>query len=107
MKEGLKKLYAGDFNGMRQEEQADGSVIVTLSKRGEDKIYRFRVKDLYREHEEVLEHQASYPYHREEPKMMEQLPETNSWLAKTLKRIVRKLPAVQNLTAIAKKGNRV
>ena len=103
--EGLDKLYAGDFNGINQQELPDGSVVITLSKRGEDKRYRFRVKNLYGEKEEVLEHEIIA--HREEPKMMEQLPETNSWLAKTLKRIVRKLPAVQNLTAIAKKGNRV
>jgi len=43
---------------MSQEGQPDGSVIITLSKRGEDKTYRFRVKDLYGEHEEVLEHEV-------------------------------------------------
>ena len=56
--EGLRKLYSGDFNTMRQEWQPDGSVIITLSKRGEDKSYRFRVKDLYGENEEVLEHKV-------------------------------------------------
>ena len=58
MIEGLRKLYTGDFNGAKQEEQSDGSVIITLAKRGEDKTYRFRVKDLYGEHEEVLEHEV-------------------------------------------------
>lgn len=58
MIEGLRKLYTGDFNGATQEEQPDGSVIITLSKRGEDKTYRFRVKDLYGEHEELLEHEV-------------------------------------------------
>ena len=57
MNEGLRKLHAGDFNDMSQEQQPDGSVIVTLSKRSENVSYRFRVKDLYEENEEVLEHE--------------------------------------------------
>lgn len=56
MHEGLKKLYTSDFNVMEQIEQADGSVVITLIKRGEDKCYRFRVKNLYGEHEEVLDY---------------------------------------------------
>ncbi len=56
--EGLKKLYSGDFNDMSQEWQPDGSVIITLSKRGEDKTYHCRVKDPYGEHEAVLEHKV-------------------------------------------------
>jgi len=56
--EGLRKLYAGDFNDMSQERQPDGTVIITLSKRGEHKTYRFRVKDLYGPNEEVLEHEV-------------------------------------------------
>jgi len=51
---GLEKLKSGDFNDMSQEEQLDGTVIVTLSKRGEGKVYKLHVKDLYGEHEEVL-----------------------------------------------------
>lgn len=54
MSEGLTKLKSGDFNDMEQEPLNDGSVIVTLSKRGEGKTYRFRVKDLYKDTEEVL-----------------------------------------------------
>lgn len=50
----LEKLKTGDFNGMSQDWQDDGSVIITLVKRGEGKTYRFRVKDLYGENEEVL-----------------------------------------------------
>ncbi|GAI79228.1 unnamed protein product, partial [marine sediment metagenome] len=46
------------FNDMNQEWQPDGSVIITLSKRGENRAYRFRVRDLYGEHEEVLEHKV-------------------------------------------------
>ena len=56
MYEGLRKLYASDFNTMNQEGQPDGSKIITLYKRGEKKTYRFRVKDLYGKNEEVLEH---------------------------------------------------
>ena len=52
---GIEKLKKGDFNNMSQEEQEDGSVIITLVKRGEGKRYRFRVKDLYGKHEQVLE----------------------------------------------------
>lgn len=58
MKEGLKKLYSGDFNHKRTHVLADGSVIITLLKDGEDKTYRFKVRDLYGEHEEVLEHEV-------------------------------------------------
>lgn len=57
MQEGLKKLKAGDFNSMNQAPQPDGSVIITLSKRGENKIYRFKVRDLYGPDEKVLEHE--------------------------------------------------
>lgn len=55
---GLEKLYTGDFNVMNQQWQPDGSVIITLSKRGENKTYRLRVRDLYGEHEELLEHKV-------------------------------------------------
>lgn len=58
MIEGLRKLYTGDFNYWEGVEQKDGSLVITLSKEGEDKAYRFRVKDLYGEHEEVLEHEV-------------------------------------------------
>lgn len=58
MKEGLERLYNGNFNSLDQAWQPDGSVIITLSKDGEFNSYRFRVKDLYGEHEEVLEHEV-------------------------------------------------
>lgn len=51
---GIEKLKTGDFNHMSQERQPDGSILVTLSKRGEGKVYRFRVKDLYLPTEQVL-----------------------------------------------------
>ena len=53
--EGLKKLKSGDFNDMSQEWQPDGSVIITLSKRGEDKVYKLRVRNLYQPDEEELD----------------------------------------------------
>lgn len=58
MDECLARLYNGDFQSMEQNWQPDGSVIITLSKDNEDKIYRFRVKDLYGEHEQVIEHEV-------------------------------------------------
>ncbi len=58
MSKALEKLKSGDFNNMSQELKSDGSVIITLSKRGEGKVYRFRVKDLYGKNEEVLEEEV-------------------------------------------------
>jgi len=55
--EGLDKLRSGDFNTMKQEDVPDGSVWVTLIKRGASKVYHFRVRDLYGENEEVLEYE--------------------------------------------------
>lgn len=52
---GLEKLHQGDFNTLNQSWQPDGSVIITLSKRGEDKVYKFRVKDLYGPNEKEVD----------------------------------------------------
>lgn len=43
----LTRLHSGDFNSLLQEWQADGTVIITLSKHKEAKAICFRVKDLY------------------------------------------------------------
>ena len=51
---GLDKLYIGDFNTMNQDGQPDGSIVITLVKRGEGKVYRLCVKDLYGPTEKVL-----------------------------------------------------
>lgn len=59
MRKGLANLYTGHFNTVRWEHQLDGSVAITLTKRGDGKTYHFRVKDLYGEHEEVLEHEVT------------------------------------------------
>ena len=56
--EGLERLKTGNFNVMNQEWQDDGSVIITLSKHGEKKVYKFKVKDLYKPTEEVLEEEV-------------------------------------------------
>lgn len=58
MDKGLKKLYLGDFNTMNQEIQPDGSIVIILSSEKYPEQYRFRVKDLYGESEEVLEHEV-------------------------------------------------
>ncbi|MDP2105851.1 MAG: hypothetical protein Q8J76_07640 [Desulfobulbaceae bacterium] len=55
MEKGLKKLYSGDWNILEAREQPDGSQRITLTKDGENKVYRFRVKNLYQEDEELLE----------------------------------------------------
>ena len=55
---GREKLRLGDFNYMSQEQQPDGTVLITLSKRGEDKTYKLVVKDLYKPTEQVLEEEV-------------------------------------------------
>lgn len=44
---------------MSQEQQADGSVLITLSKRGENKLYKLKVKDLYLPTEQVLSEEVT------------------------------------------------
>lgn len=51
---GIKKLKTGDFNTISYAMQGDNSIIITLVKRGEGKVYKFKVKDLYGENEEVI-----------------------------------------------------
>lgn len=58
MQEGIRRLYTGDFNQMKQEHQPDGSIIITLIQDDDSKIYRFKVKDLYGENEEVSKHEV-------------------------------------------------
>lgn len=58
MEEGLRKLYTGDFNQMMQEEEPDGSIIITLTDDNDTKSYRFRVRNLYEEDEEVMSHKV-------------------------------------------------
>lgn len=58
MLEGLKKLYSGDFNYMDTKILADDCRIVTLYKEGEDKSFKFKVRNLYGKDEEILEHEV-------------------------------------------------
>lgn len=55
--EGLHKLKVGDFNNITQTSEPDGSVTIVLEKRGENKLYKLKVKDLYGPTEEVLEYE--------------------------------------------------
>ena len=47
-------LARGDFNNMDQKVQSDGSVLVTLTKRGDPHVYKLCVQDLYQPAERVL-----------------------------------------------------
>ena len=58
MNKGLVKLYSGDFNMMSQAWQDDGSVIITLTKRSDNKVHKLHVKHLYKENEEVLSYEV-------------------------------------------------
>jgi hypothetical protein len=59
----LKRLHKGDFNNLNQEWQPDGSVIITLSKRGDKEVARFRVKNLYQDNEEEVDVNTGEPIH--------------------------------------------
>lgn len=50
----VEMLKTGAFNDMNQEDQPDGSVIISLTKRGDNHIYKMKIKDLYGKNEEVL-----------------------------------------------------
>ncbi|GAI38280.1 unnamed protein product [marine sediment metagenome] len=55
--EGIRKYYLGEWNTCAGKDCDDGSQQIILSSVKSDKIYRFRVKDLYGENEQVLEYQ--------------------------------------------------
>lgn len=61
MSKGLVKLKQGKFNVINQEPQADGSVIVTLYSRKEDRTWRFRVRNLYSENEQEVDIDTGKP----------------------------------------------
>lgn len=50
----LERLRTGDFNHMTQQRQLDGSVLITLTKRGDPHVYKMAVRNLYQADEEVL-----------------------------------------------------
>jgi hypothetical protein len=51
-------LANGNFNHMSQAPQPDGSVLVTLTKRGDPHVYRMWVKNLYTKDEAVLKEEV-------------------------------------------------
>lgn len=53
-----ERLAKGDFNYMCGEPQPDGSVLVTLTKRGDPHVYRMWVKDLYKPTEVVIKEET-------------------------------------------------
>ncbi len=51
MSKGFDKLKSGDFNSMNCETLADGSVIITLTKKGDKgKYYKFKVEKMDKIH---------------------------------------------------------
>lgn len=50
----IEKYKSGDWNSMTQVNGAKGSVIITFTKRNDERVYRFCVKDLYGAKEKVL-----------------------------------------------------
>ncbi len=58
MSDGLTKLKTGDFNYMSQVKQPDGSLLVTLTKRGDSHVYKLWVRDLYQPTEVVIKEEV-------------------------------------------------
>ncbi len=54
-----ERLALGDFNHMAQSRQPDGSLMVTLTKRGDPHIYRMWVSHLYEPGEVVLRQEVT------------------------------------------------
>ena len=52
-KKGLEKLKKGDFNSLSGEKGPDGVEIITLSSDAYPEIYSFKVRNLYKDNEEV------------------------------------------------------
>lgn len=57
----MARLKKGRFNYMSQKRLPDGTVIITLSKRGDKKLAHFRVKDLYGPNEEEVDLDTGKP----------------------------------------------
>ena len=54
-----ERLARGDFNDMNQEEQPNGSVLVTLARRGDNHVYRMWIKDLHQPSEVVIKEEVT------------------------------------------------
>lgn len=52
-------MAKGDFSYMSQVQQPDGSVLVTLRKRGDSHVYKMWVRDLCRVTEQVIKEEVS------------------------------------------------
>ena len=61
MTEGLAKLKNGEFNNMNQKWLPDGSVFITLMGHSWPEPLQFRVRDLYKENEELLDIETGEP----------------------------------------------
>ena len=53
-----ERLAKGDFNHMSQAVQPDGSLLVTLTRRGDPRVYKLWVRDLYKPGELVIKEQG-------------------------------------------------
>ena len=51
-------LSKGEFNNMSQVLQLDGSLLVTLVKRGDNHIYKMWVTNLYKKDEHVIKEEV-------------------------------------------------
>ncbi len=49
-----ERLARGEFNNMSQAVQADGSLLVTMTRRGDPHIYKLWVRDLYQVNEVII-----------------------------------------------------
>ena len=47
-------LKEGKFNHMRQHVQPDGSLLVTMTRRGDPHVYKLWVRELYKPTEQVI-----------------------------------------------------
>ncbi len=52
-------LAKGDFNGMQHKTQPDGSLLVTLTKRGDPHVYKLWVNNLYQADEHVVKEEIA------------------------------------------------
>jgi hypothetical protein len=59
--EALRRFKSGDFNGMNQKKQSDGSIIISLTKTGESRVLKFRVRNLYQPDEQELDVDTGEP----------------------------------------------
>jgi hypothetical protein len=54
-----ERLRRGEFNDMSQVKQPDGSVLVTLTSRGDPHVYKMWVKGLYTPAEKVIKEEIT------------------------------------------------